>query len=69
MLVVDTGVLVAAADDTDPDHRACVDLVEMTAEVLVTSPLVIAEAGYLIFPLAGPAPASSLSLSALVWVV
>ena len=48
MLVVDTGVLLAAADDTDADHQACADLVETTQEALVTSPLVVAETGYLI---------------------
>ena len=54
MLVVDTGVLLAAADDADSDHRVCVDLVETTAEVLVTSPLVVAETGYLIERQLGP---------------
>jgi predicted nucleic acid-binding protein len=42
VLVVDTGVLLAAADDNDPDHQRCVDLVEGTNEQLVTTPLVIA---------------------------
>lgn len=47
MLIVDTGVLFAAADNADPDHLACVEIVE-TAEELVTTPLVIAEAAHLI---------------------
>jgi predicted nucleic acid-binding protein len=54
VLVVDTGVLLAAADDNDPDHQRCVDLVEGTDEQLVTTPLVIAETGYLIDRQLGP---------------
>jgi predicted nucleic acid-binding protein len=54
VLVIDTGVLLAAADDTDRDHTACADLVETTTERLVTSPLVVAEAGYLIERQLGP---------------
>ena len=48
MLLVDTGVLLAAADENDPDHAACADLLEAAAAPLVTSPLVVAEAAYLI---------------------
>ena len=48
MLLVDTGVLLAAADENDPDHDACADLLEVAAAPLVTSPLVVAEAAYLI---------------------
>jgi predicted nucleic acid-binding protein len=48
-------VLLAAADDTDPAHHACADLVETTSDGLLTSPLVIAEAGYLIDRQLGPA--------------
>lgn len=55
MLIIDTGVLVAAADDADPDHRACTELVEASTEPLVTTPLVVAEAGYLIDRQIGPA--------------
>jgi predicted nucleic acid-binding protein len=50
VLIIDTGVLLAAADDADPAHRACADLVETSVEPLVTSPFVIAETGYLIDP-------------------
>lgn len=48
MLLVDTGPLVAAADRSDRDHRACQQLLEDEPEPLVTTGLVIAEAGYLI---------------------
>ncbi len=48
MLLVDTGVFLAAADDNDPDHGACVDMFASTNEELVTTALVVAEAGYLI---------------------
>lgn len=55
MLIIDTGVLLAAADDSDPDHAACAELVESSQDSLVTSALVIAEAGYLIDRQLGPA--------------
>ena len=48
MLLVDTGVIVAAADRTDTHHRACADLLQNFDGPLITSPLVIAEATYLI---------------------
>jgi uncharacterized protein len=48
VLIIDTGIFVAAADDNDPDHRACADLVEETEQDLVTTALVIAETGYMI---------------------
>lgn len=48
MLLVDTGVLLAAADDNDPDHEACVALLAGTVDELVTTGLVVAEAAYLI---------------------
>lgn len=47
MLVVDTSVLLAAADDADPDHEACSRALEGTGP-LVTTALVIAETAYLI---------------------
>jgi predicted nucleic acid-binding protein len=47
LLVVDTNVLVAAADNADPDHVRCVAAIE-GEEPLVTTPLVIAETAYLI---------------------
>ncbi|MGD9753486.1 MAG: type II toxin-antitoxin system VapC family toxin [Acidimicrobiia bacterium] len=54
MLIVDTGVILAAADHADPDHVACVEVVERT-DLLVTTHLVIAEAAYLIARQLGPA--------------
>lgn len=48
MLIVDTGVLVAAADRNDPDYHACSDLLETDDGPLVTTELVIAEAAHLI---------------------
>jgi predicted nucleic acid-binding protein len=48
VLLVDTGVIVAAADRSDPHHDACAQLLEQTDGSLITSPLVIAEAAYLI---------------------
>jgi predicted nucleic acid-binding protein len=48
VLLVDTGVIVAAADRSDPHHTACAQLLEETNRSLITSPLVIAEAAYLI---------------------
>ncbi|MGH9106127.1 MAG: PIN domain-containing protein [Acidimicrobiales bacterium] len=54
MLLVDTGPLVAAADRDDADHLACAELLEADPGPLVTSPLVIAEAAYLIDRQLGP---------------
>ena len=48
MLIVDTGPLVATADVADRNHEACRTLLETDPGPLVTSPLVIAEAGWLI---------------------
>ena len=53
MIIVDTGVLLAAADKADPDHLACVEIVE-TTDQLITTHLVIAEAAYLIARQLGP---------------
>lgn len=55
MLVVDTGPLIAIADRTDPHHQACVDLLETDPGPLVTTGLVIADAGYLLDRNLGPA--------------
>ena len=54
MLIVDTGVLVAATDRTDRAHRACVDLLRSTRGPLVTTAMVIAESAYLIERELGP---------------
>jgi predicted nucleic acid-binding protein len=48
VLVVDTGVLVAAADRTDRNHQRCVAVLEAASTPLVTTGLVIAESAYLI---------------------
>ena len=48
MLVVDTGVLVAAADRSDRAHPQCLALLQSVNEPLVTTGLVIAESAYLI---------------------
>lgn len=54
MLIVDTGVLLAAADNTDRAHTACADLVEITTDTLITTALVVAETGYMIERQLGP---------------
>ncbi|MEO8697105.1 MAG: PIN domain-containing protein, partial [Acidimicrobiales bacterium] len=48
MLIVDTGVLVAATDRTDRFHVRCVELLEAASGPLVTTAMVIAECSYLI---------------------
>ena len=53
-MIVDTGVLVAAADLADPDHRSCAELLSDDLDGLRTSPLVVAEAAYLIGRQLGP---------------
>ena len=45
----------AAADEADPDHHACAELLEAAASALRASPLVVAEAAYLIGRQLGPA--------------
>lgn len=47
MLVVDTSVLLAAADNADPDHEPCTKTLT-SARPLVTTALVVAETAYLI---------------------
>lgn len=54
MLIVDTGPLLAAADTADPYHRVCVDLLTGATGPLRTTPLVVAEAAYLIGRRIGP---------------
>ena len=48
MLLVDTGVFVAATDLDDRHHHSCAALLETHPGPLVTTALVIAEAGWLI---------------------
>jgi predicted nucleic acid-binding protein len=47
LLVVDTSVLLAAADNADPDHELCIRTIQ-DAGPLVTTTLVVAETAYLI---------------------
>lgn len=54
MLIVDAGVLVAAADRSDPQHSRCAPLVTGAAGQLRTTAMVIAEAAYLIERELGP---------------
>ncbi|WP_163548090.1 type II toxin-antitoxin system VapC family toxin [Candidatus Frankia nodulisporulans] len=60
MLLVDTGPIIAAADRSDHHHAACLDLLEQSEGPLITSPLVIAEAAYLLCRKLGPAAEISL---------
>lgn len=48
VLIVDTGPLVATADDRDPDHQRCRALLEGDPGPLVTTALVVTETGWLI---------------------
>jgi hypothetical protein len=54
VLIVDTGVLLAATDAADPDHHACGRLLATETGRLVTTALVIAETAYLIDRQLGP---------------
>lgn len=60
MLVVDTGVIVAATDRTDRHHQQCVALLEVEPGPLVTTAMVIAECAYLIERELGPAVEATL---------
>jgi predicted nucleic acid-binding protein len=60
LLIVDTGVLVAATDRNDPNHAACAALLSGETEPLVTTGLVIAETAYLLDRELGPAVESTL---------
>ncbi len=60
VLVVDTGPLLATADRSDRDHAACRQLLESDEGPLVTTAMVIAEAGYLIDRQLGPAAEAAL---------
>jgi hypothetical protein len=48
VLIVDTGVLVAAADRTDRHHIRCAEIVSDDPGPLVTTGMVMAEAAYLL---------------------
>jgi hypothetical protein len=49
-LILDTGLLVALLDATDPDHERCVALLANTTEVRVVPVCVLVEAEYLLRP-------------------
>ncbi|HTR71258.1 MAG TPA: PIN domain-containing protein [Mycobacteriales bacterium] len=53
--MVDTGLLVAAAIRTDPDHDRCAAFFRESRERLVIPQLVLTEAAYLVGRIAGPA--------------
>ena len=55
MLIVDTGVLLAAADSSDLDHSACAELLANETGPVRTTALVLAETAYLIGRQLGPA--------------
>lgn len=48
-------MIVAVADDADPDHLRCEDLLDTHSGPLVTTAMVVAEAGWLIERQLGPA--------------
>jgi predicted nucleic acid-binding protein len=45
-LVIDTGVLLAALDESDPDHHVCRELLESVTEPLVVPAPVLVELDY-----------------------
>lgn len=59
-MIVDTGVLVAAADRDDRYYTAAVELLASESGPLVTTAMVIAEAAYLLDRELGPAAEASL---------
>lgn len=63
VLIIDTGVLLAAADSSDQVHRECAELVGYQAGQLVTTALVIAEAAYLLDREIGPEAEAALYTS------
>jgi predicted nucleic acid-binding protein len=54
LAVVDTSALVAAADRSEPMHRACVDVLRRPDLDLVIPVMVVAEAAYLVERRLGP---------------
>lgn len=52
--IVDSGPLIAAANSADPDHRACLEVLQAPGLHLVIPALCIAEAAYLIHQRRGP---------------
>ena len=64
MIVVDTGVLLAAVSSTDRHHRESADLLAAHAGQLVTPALVIAETAWLIESVVGPSAEAAFVTSA-----
>jgi len=60
VLVIDTGVLVAAADRTDRHHTRCAAVIRDDPGPLVTTAMVIAEAAYLLERELGPSAEAAL---------
>jgi uncharacterized protein len=54
VLVVDAGVLYAAADRRDRNHRGCVELLHDAADPVVVPALVVTEVAYLLGDRLGP---------------
>lgn len=63
MLLVDTGVLVAAADTDDAHHQPAKRVLENDPGPLVTNPMVIAETAYLLDRQLGPGAEATLYTS------
>lgn len=61
MILVDTNILVAVANDRDNHHQAARELLETTADDLLVPSTVIAEVCYLLSQRAGLPPRSSSS--------
>jgi predicted nucleic acid-binding protein len=53
VILVDTNILVAVANDRDSNHQTAVDLLETTTGALLVTPTVIAEVCYLLHERAG----------------
>jgi uncharacterized protein len=53
-LILDTGPVIAALNERDPDHRRCADLLSETEDLLVPSPVLV-EIDYWLVKLGGVA--------------
>jgi len=53
-LVLDTGVLLAALNENDPDHEACFELLQSATEPLIIPTPVLVELDYWLRKLAAP---------------
>ena len=54
MILADASALLAAANDDEAEHAACVAILEQHAGALLVSPLVVAEVCYLLGSRHGP---------------